>query len=457
MAGPDPAADLPPPAAALDGPYGILVAGVGGTGVVTIGQLIAFAAHMDGRAVSVLDFTGLSQKGGGVLTHVRLAPEAGGLNAARLGVGGADLLLACDMVVAAGPAAVSTVHRGHTKAVVNDEVMPTAATVLNPDAPFDTGTMRRTITEAVGSDDAAFIDAAAATERLLGDKIFANVFLLGFAFQRGLVPVGLDAMLAAIEANGTAVEDNKRAFAWGRLAAVDRERVLEAAGLLAPPAPAENLDALVARRADYLTAYQDAAYARRYRDLVSAAAAAERSVAPASERLARAVAVNYFRLLAVKDEYEVARLHTDPAFLAGLRERFEGEFRLRFHLAPPFLAGATESGRPRKRAYGAWILPLLRGLAAMRRLRGSALDVFGYAAERRAERRLREDYERMVGELLSGLDAAGLDHATSLASLPAVVRGFGPVKEAAIAEMERKKQELMKNMGNAGKKALAAE
>jgi len=455
VAGPDPSAGLTAPPPPSDRPYGLLVAGVGGTGVVTIGQLIGQAAHMDGRAVSVLDFTGLSQKNGGVLTHIRLAPDAGRLHAARLGAGQADLLLACDRVVAAGPSSIATLRRGVSAAVVNEDILPTAAAVLDPDATIDGERLLHIIRTAAGGDRTAVIDAAAIAERLLGDKIYANVFLLGFAFQRGYVPVSLESLLRAIELNGAAVADNQRSFAWGRLAAVDRDRVLAAAGLSTATAAEDSLARMVERRAAYLVDYQNAAYARRYRDLVAAATAAERDATPDGELFARAVAEGYFKLLAVKDEYEVARLHTAPAFLESLRERFEGSFRLRLHLAPPFLPGRGD-GRPAKRAYGAWILPPLRLLAAMRRLRGTAFDVFAHTAERRDERRLRTDYETLIGGLLSVLDAQTLPAAVALARLPTEVRGYGPIKAASVVAMEKKKAEILKTMRESGL-ALAAE
>jgi indolepyruvate ferredoxin oxidoreductase len=425
-------------------PWGILITGVGGTGVITIGALIGMAAHLDGKGVTTLDMTGLAQKFGAVFSHVRIAERSEDIHAVRVAAGEADALIGGDIVVSANTETLAKMQAGVTRAVVNCTETPTSEFIRNPDWQFPLEKMQRTILEATGEGCTDFVDAGGLATVLMGDAIFGNSFLLGHAWQKGLVPVSLAALHKAIELNGVAVEANKKAFLWGRRAAHDRaavERFALPASVIALPR-AETLDDIIARRVEFLAAYQDDAYAGRYRALVAKVRAAEAHLG--STRLAEAVAKNYFKLLAVKDEYEVARLHADPAFHARIAAAFEGDYRLNFHLAPPLLAKTDPvTGLPKKRAYGSWMLTAFRWLAKLKFLRGSGFDIFGKSAERRMERRLIAEYEEDVAELLARLDAANLDTAVELASLPEHIRGFGHIKLRAAEVAGRKRQELL--------------
>jgi indolepyruvate ferredoxin oxidoreductase len=457
----DPFARLTPPRPRpLDEPYGIVVTGIGGSGVITLGALLGMAAHLEGRGCTVLDFTGLAQKNGAVMSHVRLAPRPEDLHAVRVAAGGADLLLGCDMVVAASPAALSRIETGVTKAVINSHLQPTAAFIFNPDIDFETATMLRAIKDATGDAGTDIVDGTGLASALMGDSIAANLFMLGHAFQNGLVPLGLDAIERAIELNGVAVESNKRAFSWGRLAAHDRAQV---EALVRPmrhddtaPAP-QGLVALVERRAAFLTDYQDTAYARRYRDQVAAIEAAEIVRARGCSGLAEAVARNLFKLMAYKDEYEVARLYTDGAFLEKLHRQFEGDFRLVYHLAPPFLASRDPvSGELRKRAFGSWTVNAFKLLARLRRLRGTVLDIFGRTQERCMERQLIVDYEAIICELATVLNSDNHSLAVEIASLPEQIRGFGHVKQRNVENAKAREAQLLGMLRSSGAAASAA-
>ncbi|MBI4988621.1 MAG: indolepyruvate ferredoxin oxidoreductase family protein [Rhodocyclales bacterium] len=438
-------------------PWGILITGVGGTGVITIGALIGMAAHLDGKGVTALDMTGLAQKFGAVFSHVRIAERPEDIHAVRVAAGEADALIGGDIVVSANAEALAKMQAGATRAVVNCTETPTAEFIRNPDWQFPLEKMQQTILEATGEGRADFIDAGGLATALMGDAIFSNLFLLGHAWQKGLVPVSLAAMQKAIELNGVAIDANRKAFLWGRRAAHDRaavERFARPATVVELPRT-KTLDDLVARRVEFLTAYQDAAYAGRYRTLVGKVRSAESSLG--STRLSEAVAQNYFKLLAVKDEYEVARLHADPAFHARIAATFEGDYRLNFHLAPPLLAKTDPvTGLPKKRAYGPWMLTALRGLAKLKFLRGGALDIFGKSAERRAERRLIAEYERDVAELLARLDAANLDTAVELAGLPEHIRGFGHIKLRSVDAARQKREALLAALQGTAKPAAKA-
>ena len=433
------AASLPHPDTTLgDAPYELLVAGVGGTGIVTVGALVATASHLLGGGASVLDFMGFAQKGGPVLSHVRLARSPGVLHQVRIDRGRADAVLAADLVVAAGPEAMAAIDPGRTRVVANSRETQTGTTLRNPDARIDTAMLETLLRRRAGSFHS--VDATAVAERLLGDTIGANILLLGLAWQHGLVPLPLAALDRALELNGVAVAANRLAFAWGRLLAADPEW---AAGYATPaPALSQTLDEMVERRAAFLRDYQDEAYAERFRARVAAVRAREAAL-NGGTKLTEAVARNLHRLMAIKDEYEVARLHTESGFVDRLREEFEGAPRLRFHLAPPLLARRGLDGAPRKRSFGPWIVPVFRTLARLRGLRGTAFDVFGHTAERRAERALLADYERTLDALLPGLDATRLPAAVEWASLPATIRGFGHVKAAAMEKAAVRRAELM--------------
>jgi len=442
-------ADLPEPALpSLEKPVGILVAGVGGTGVVTIGALVGMAAHLEGKGVTVLDMTGLAQKGGAVMSHVRLAERQEQLHAPRLATGEADTLLGCDIVVAVGNDALVKTQPGRTRAIVNTGKAITGDFVRNPDHPFPLATMEGQIREAVGEGQTDLLDASRLATLLLGHSIGTNMFMLGYAWQKGRVPLSLDALLRAIELNGVAVDDNKAAFLWGRRAAHDPQAierlVAEAEPVLPTHVLSQNLDEIVARRRAALTDFQDDAYAGRYAALVGRVRAAESALAPGSTQLAEAVARNYFKLLAYKDEYEVARLYSDPEFERTLASTFEGDTRLRFHLAIPLFSRTDpNTGMPKKYAYGGWMRPAMKMLAKLKFLRGTAFDVFGRSEERRLERELIGEYEKTVETLLSGLRADNLATAAEVARLPETIRGFGPIKQRNASTARAKQAELM--------------
>jgi indolepyruvate ferredoxin oxidoreductase len=442
-------ANLPEPTLpALDRPIGILVAGIGGTGVVTVGALIGMAAHLEGKGVTVLDMTGLAQKGGAVMSHVRLAARQEQLYAPRLATGEADTLLGCDIVVAVSNDALAKTQLGRTYAIVNTGQAITGDFVRNPDLPFPLATLASQIREAVGADRVDLFDASRLATLVLGHSIGTNLFMLGYAWQKGRVPLSQEALLRAIELNGVAVEANKAAFLWGRRAAHDPqavERLVAAAEPLLPThALSKSLDEIVARRRAALTDYQDAAYAQRYTALVERVRAAERSLQPDGEALTEAVARNYYRLLAYKDEYEVARLYGDAEFARALAATFEGDFRLRFHLAIPFFSRIdADTGMPKKFAYGNWMRAAMKQLAKLKFLRGTAFDPFGYTAERRFERALVRDYEKTIEALLAHLRADNLSLAAEIARLPETIRGFGPIKRRSAEAAKARQAELM--------------
>ena len=447
-----------PPARPLEQPYNILIAGIGGTGVITIGALLGMAAHLEGKGCSALDFTGLAQKNGAVMSHVRIAAQPEDIAAVRVAAGGADLLLGCDMVVSASPAGLSRADYMKTRAIINADLQPTASFVINPDIDFEIGAMQRAIRDAVGDDHLDIVDATGIATALLGDTIATNAFMLGFAFQKGLIPLSLEAICKAIELNGAAVEMNTRAFSWGRLAAADMARVREAARFRAKPErPVKTLDEATAYRGAILTEYQNSAYAARYLQLVAAVRKAESAALPGSTELTEAVAKNLFKLMAYKDEYEVARLYADGAFAEKLRERFDGDFRLSFHLAPPLLARRDPlTGHLQKREYGAWMLPAFRLLARLKFLRGTAFDPFGYTSDRKAERRLIADYETAITRYIAGLRADRIAAVTRLARLPEMIRGCGHIKEDAIHKFTAERARAEADIEN-GSFAVAAE
>jgi indolepyruvate ferredoxin oxidoreductase len=454
-------ANLPEPKAPpLQRPYGILVTGVGGTGVVTLGALIGMAAHLEGKGCTVLDISGLAQKNGAVMSHVRLAPQPEDLYAVRVASGGADVLLACDPVVAASPAALSRLQAGATKAVINSHAQPTAAFIFKPDIDFETAKMLHAIKTAAGDGGADSIDATGLAAALMGDSIAANLFMLGYAFQKGLLPLTLAAIERAIELNGVAVDTNKRSFGFGRLAAHDRAQVeaLVRGALRDDAAPEpQGLDALVESRAAFLKSYQNAAYAQRYRNTVRTIRIAEAKLARGFSGLAEATARNLFTLMAYKDEYEVARLYTDGAFIKKLQRQFDGDFTVEFHLAPPLLASRDPAtGEPKKRAFGPWMRHVFKLLTWLRPLRGTALDIFGYTRERRMERRLIADYEALVRELSTSLDPGNHALAIELASLPAKMRGFGHIKARNVESAKACEAELLVLLRNKDSQVSAA-
>jgi indolepyruvate ferredoxin oxidoreductase len=443
--------DLPAPALPpLGEPYGILVTGVGGTGVVTIGALLGMAAHIEGKGVSVLDMTGLAQKGGAVISHVRIAETPEDLHAVRIAAGSADLVLGCDLVVAAGADALAKMQSGQTRAVINSHETVTGDFTRNPDFDLKADEMRRTIEIAVGNAAADFVEATRYATALLGDSIATNLFMLGYAWQKGLVPISADAIAQAIELNAVSVEFNKDAFLWGRRTAVDEARVARAAEPATPvrlraPDIATTLEDVVERRIRFLTAYQNEAHARRYKDLVVRVQRAEAERTRGQTGLAEAVARYYFKLLAIKDEYEVARLFTDGSFARKVADQFEGDYRLKFHMAPPLFARRDpDTGEFEKKEYGPWMMGAFRLLAGLRFLRGTPLDVFGYSAERRRERALVAEYERTIEEICGGLNARNHEVAVAIASIPEHIRGFGHVKDAHLEKAKTEEAALLR-------------
>ena len=442
-------------------PYGILVTGVGGTGVVTIGALVGMAAHMEGKGCSILDMAGLAQKGGAVLSHLRISQRPEDLHAVRISAGGARLLLGCDLVVAAGQEALSKLRKGYSSAVVNShETITGDFTRDSANYRFPTDALEQVITDVAGKEATDFVEASDIATGLLGDSIATNLFMLGYAWQKGLVPVGREAIEKAIELNGVAVNFNKQAFLWGRRAAHN----LEAVSRLVTPATTrdlprqQTLDELVERRAAFLKDYQDSAYADRYRSIVGRAARAERVRTPAEESFAETVARYAFKLMAYKDEYEVARLYTDGAFRKKLEGQFQGDYKLKFHLAPPLLAKRDpETGHLKKKEYGPWMMRAFALLAKGKRLRGTAFDPFGWTQERKTERRLIAEYEALIAELSEGLSPHNHALAVSLAAIPDQIRGFGHIKEANLEKARRQQQELLEAWRNPQPQAVAAE
>jgi indolepyruvate ferredoxin oxidoreductase len=453
-------ASLPEPALpALDQPYTMLVTGVGGTGVVTISAILGQAAHLEGKGFGAIDMTGLAQKGGAVACHMRVARDADQIHAIRAGVAGADLVLGCDLVVTASNGVLATIKPDHTAVVYSDYEMHTAQFTRNANVRVPGPALRHAIAERAGNGPVHHFDAHTAAVKLFGDSIAANVFLLGYAYQLGSVPIGAAAIEQAIELNGAAVEVSKAAFRIGRLAAHDMravERIMGADTAAAAPRM-QTLDGIVAYRAVRLTDYQDAALAERYRARVAAIAGVERANAPGRAGLAEAVARGYHKLLAYKDEYEVARLFADPAFERALSDQFESHGKLQFHLAPPLLARRDRrTGEARKMTFGRWMLPAFRLLARAKRLRGTAWDPFGYTAERRLERQMIADYEALLDEIAERLSPANHHTAVALASLPLEIRGFGHVKERNYALAKGREATLLAELRNPSPTLLKA-
>ncbi len=434
--------EAPPAPWRWTGPFDMLVTGVGGTGVVTVGALVTMAAHLEHKQASVLDFMGFAQKGGAVLSFVRLALTPDQLNQVRIDTQQADILLACDMVVGASPDALGTLKLGRTVIVANTHTLATAAFVRNPDASLHAPQLLAKMHHAVGAESVFTTDAQTLSQRLFGDTLPSNVLMLGAAFQRGFVPVSAQALQRAIELNGVAVQTNLAAFAAGRLSVANPqalEALMNQENTAAAPLSKDLLGpgGLLERRLAFLKVYQNEALAQRLKRLVDRVVAKESEVRGTSDgnalALSRAVAFNHAKLLAIKDEYEVARLYTDGQFEAALKTQFARWDAVRLHLAPPIFGRRNAQGHPIKTSFGPWVLVALRGLAKLRTVRGTALDVFGHTQERRTERALVVEYESIIDELLTGLDATRLNHAVTIARVPERIRGFGHVKLANIA------------------------
>ena len=437
--------DLPPPASmpSLDKPYNIAVGGVGGTGVLTIGALLGMAAHIEGKASMILDMSGLAQKGGAVLSHVRLSQNTEDVTCSRIVTGTADLLIAADEVVAIAKDTITLCDSSRTHGVINTHLIPIADFILNRDFNFQRGKVNLALETALRK-DSAFLDFTKAAEQLLGDSIATNMMMMGYAYQTGLLPVGAEAIEQAIQLNAVAIKMNTEAFRLGRLAAADPARLaaMMKDEIEAPKTLEQmTLDEVIAHREKFLTSYQSKAYASCYRNLVDQV----RKVAANGgydEALPRAVAINYAKLLAYKDEYEVARLYTDGSFAASVAKQFEGNFKLTYNLAPPMLPGTDEQGRPRKRAFGEWMKSLFGILAKFR------FDPFSYSEDRKLERNLIKGYEQDVVTAVQLLSPKTVDIAVELLSLPDQIRGYGPVKQASLEKAKARYEQLAKDLVN---------
>ncbi len=428
----------------LDGHFNVLVTGIGGTGVLTMGALIGGAAHLEGMGSTVLDFTGLAQKNGAVVSQVRIAPTPAQISAVRIGPGAVDLLLGADIVVAAATDNVARLAARRSAAIVNTDETPTSAVVRQRDASQPANLMRQRIRQRCTSTGFHELQASSLAQALFGDTVTAHTLMLGYAWQKGLVPLSFAAIDRTIELNGAAVALNKRAFAWGRIAAGQPDLLARLSDQPAPAPVADmSLEALVAARIEDLTAYQDGAYAERYRAIVKQASDAEVRVAGSAGSFTREVAVSAYRLMAYKDEYEVARLYGDTAFKASVAAQFSGTGAMSVWLSPPLISRIDPAtGRPKKRKFGAWIFPVFRVLASLKGLRGTRFDPFGYSAERRTERFMVGQFADLVASTAAGLNSDNLEQAIELARLPQEVRGFGPVKEQAMEHYQRKLGEL---------------
>ncbi|MGH6836482.1 MAG: indolepyruvate ferredoxin oxidoreductase family protein [Methylocella sp.] len=440
--------ELPSPVVQAIGakPYGILVTGVGGTGVVTIGAILGMAAHLEGKGCGSIDMAGLAQKGGAVYSHVKIGARPEDIHAIRVAAGEADLVLGCDLVVSGTQEVLAAVRKDETGVVVNTaEIFPGDFT-RDPDFSLHPEAIKRAIRQVAG-EHVSFIDATGIATALLGNSIAANMFMLGYAWQKGLVPLDDASLLHAIVLNGEAVEMNQAAFLWGRREAANFAAVEAIAAPLrrstATQRQSRSLEELIARRVSFLTAYQDAAYAKRYLTYVKYVDEAERVRVPGKHDLAEAGARYYFKLLAIKDEYEVARLYSDGSFAKQIAASFEGDPRLEFHLAPPFLGHKTAQGEAVKSSFGPWIMPAFRLLAALKGLRGTLFDVFGYTTERRIERRLIADYEILIEEILASLSPDNHAIAVALASIPEKIRGYGHVKTKHLKAAKAEEQGLL--------------
>jgi indolepyruvate ferredoxin oxidoreductase len=430
-------------------PYNILVTGIGGTGILTATAILGVAAQLDGKGVLTLDMTGMSQKNGGVTSHLHFARDQEALSAARVDVGDADAVLALDPLVACRGESLSRMSPGRTVFVGNSvQIMP-GQFARDADLHFPVEHLREMVARNVGPDRAHWLDLTRLATKVFGNAMPANVMMLGYAWQKGLLPLTREAIERAIKLNGVAVQANLDAFRWGRLAAADLatvERITQSAQPIKVSFKRKNqVDDLIVDRVQRLTAYQNADYAQRYRDWVDRVRTAERERTPGQTQLTEAVARCYFKLLAYKDEYEVARLYVDSGFFERVAQQFEGDYRLAFHLAPPILARRDQdTGLPRKQKFGAWMIPAFRVLARLKGLRGTPFDLFGYTAERRMERRLIREYEQTMERLIAKLSADNHAPAVALASLPEKVRGFGHVKAGNVEIMEREREALLR-------------
>jgi indolepyruvate ferredoxin oxidoreductase len=438
-----------------DRAWGIVVAGVGGTGVITIGQLLGMAAHIEGKGVVTQDAGGLAQKGGATWSHVQIANQPEAIYTTKVDMAKADLVIACDTIVGANKATLAVMLEGRTFVALNTHRTPTAAFVHNADWQSPAGHCEAAIAAAVGAERVGQFDAEQVALQLLGDSLYTNPLLLGYAWQKGRVPLGHAALMRAMQLNGVQVENNQRAFEWGRRCAHDLAQVqaLFKAAQVIEFVKKPSLDEMVARRVEFLTAYQDSAYATGYKAFVDKVRAAESRLG-SSKQLGEAVARYLFKLMAYKDEYEVARLHTDKAFTDKIATMFEGDYKLVHHLAPPLTAKKNDKGEFIKQPFGPWMRSALGVLAKFKVLRGGAFDIFGRSAERRMERALIDEYQSCIDELLPALNAGNVSLAAEIARIPEEIRGYGHVKERHVKAVRPKWDGLMTQWrGGAQRKA----
>lgn len=439
-----------------DKAWGIVVGGVGGTGVITIGQLLGMAAHMEGKGVVTQDAGGLAQKGGATWSHVQIANRAEDIHTTKVDTAQADLVIACDSIVGATKYTLAVMQKGRTYVALNTHGTPTAAFVKNADWQFPGGNCEAAVRASVGDNLVGAFDAEQVAVQLLGDSIYTNPLMMGYAWQQGRIPLSHAALMRAIELNGVQVDNNKRAFEWGRRCAHDLAEVqaqFQAAQVI-EFVKKPSLDETIAKRVDFLTGYQDAAYAAQYKAFVDKVRAAEDKLG-AGKGLSEAVARYLFKLMAYKDEYEVARLHTDPAFIAKIESMFEGDYKLVHHLAPPLTAQRNDKGELVKKSYGPWMRKAFGVLARLKGLRGGALDVFARTAERKTEVALIKEYRACIDELLQTLSAANLPLAAQIARIPEEIRGYGHVKERHLKAARAKWDGLMAQWRSGGQRQAA--
>lgn len=435
----------------LKKPLNIYITGVGGTGIITIGALIGMAAHLEKKGCAVIDQTGLAQKGGAVVSHVRLGESPEAIHSGKVGVGGADLILDCDMVVGAYPETLKTVKKGHTRVILNSYESITGAFTHNPDYDFKTKELVSKIEEAVGKENVDALPATKIATALIGDSIATNIFLIGYIYQKGFLPLSRAALEEAIRLNEVAIEDNMRAFNLGRQAAHNLQQVEEIARMqdpeLLPEVALQDLEQIIQLRYDFLVGYQNKAYADRYLDFMTRVRDTEKKAVKDRTEFSKAVARYYFKLLAYKDEYEVARLYTSGEFKQKLKAQFDGKPKLTFYLAPPLFAKKDpNTGVPRKIKFGSWMFGVLKVLSHLKFLRQTPFDIFGFSSERKTERQLIKTYENDIKEILTHLTAEIYDLSTEIASIPEHIRGYGHIKERHLEKANTNRQILLERL-----------
>ncbi len=437
----------------LNGSYGVIVTGVGGTGVVTVGAVLGMAAHMEGKGTAIIDMAGLAQKGGEVASHLRIAPSPKDIKSIRIAASGADLILGCDMVTASTQKVLGSIEIGRTKVVLNTHEKLSGEFTHNIDFSFPTLRIIKALEKAAGQGATSVVDAQKMAVALVGDAIGANMFMLGFAWQNGGLPVSRQAITRAIELNGAQIPMNQAAFEWGRVAAYDASLLpvseTPVADILEHRRASQDVNETIERRVARLSIYQDAAYADRFTRRIEKVRVAEAAI-DGNQKLTETVARNLYKLMAIKDEYEVARLYSDGDFLSQLATQFEKFDKLEFHLAPPLFSKRNDKGELQKSVYGPRMMKAFRWLARARFLRGGMFDIFGYTTERKMERRLLADYEIVLDEIIAALDADNLDAAVALANYPDIIKGFGHVKERNVKKADAERMSLRAGFKNVG-------